>query len=209
MSCALIARLIESGQGWPIDQSVEGEWKFASSGAIDLIDPGGFAIEIAPPRDWPGPWGEFHLAHPLRTGLKGRRTVHGIAWHDDLGGMGAGYAAALDGLLYSALGTETDSNSRAIGELLARNGIEHHPLRVPDRPADWTLLVTSGEYGDKLPIGFRGCHDALDPVTLARLAARTRAIYASSPALPNRLADPVLSALRRTGRDSSHRRCGT
>ncbi len=35
-----------------------------------------------------------------------------------------------------------------------------------DRPADWTLLITSGEFGDKLPIGFRGCHAALAPEAL-------------------------------------------
>jgi sugar/nucleoside kinase (ribokinase family) len=185
--------LIETGQGPPIDQSVEGEWKFAPSGAIELVDPGGFALEIAPPRDWPGPWGAFHLARPLRAGLRGRRTVRGIAWHHDLGGMGAGYAAALGGRLYSALGAEADPTSRVIDEFLARYGVAHHALRVPDRQADWTLLVTSGEYGDKLPIGFRGCHDALDPLTLARLAGNPCDLRVVA-GLPNRLAHPVLSA---------------
>ncbi len=96
--------LIESGQGPPIDQSVEGQWKFASAGPIELVDPGGFTIELMPPGEWPGPWGEFRLRRPLRAGLRGRRTVKGIAWQDDLGGMGAGYAAALGGRLYSATG---------------------------------------------------------------------------------------------------------
>ena len=45
-----------------------------------------------------------------------------------------------------------------IVDRLAGLGIEHQPIRVLDRQADWTLLITSGEFGDKLPIGFRGCH---------------------------------------------------
>lgn len=185
--------LIDGGQEAPIDQSVEGEWKFASSGAIELVDPGGFVIEIDPPSDWPGPRGEFRMFRTLRAGLQGRRNVQGITWHDDLGGMGSGYAAALGGRLYCALGAESDPTSRAITELLARYGVEHDPLRVPDHPADWTLLVTSGEFGDKLPIGFRGCHDALDRATLARLASEPYDLRVVAGLL-NRVADPVLSA---------------
>jgi sugar/nucleoside kinase (ribokinase family) len=51
--------------------------------------------------------------------------------------------------------------SKSIDSLLARHHIHHRPLRVLDHKADWTLLLTSGSFGDKLPIGFRGCHDAL------------------------------------------------
>ena len=86
----------------------------------------------------------------------------GVGWSDDLGGMGAGYAAALGGTLIERTGPEDDPTSRAVVRLLAREGIDHQPIRVPDHAADWTLLVTSGEHGDKLPIGFRGCHAALE-----------------------------------------------
>ena len=94
--------LIERDQGPPIDQSVEGQWKFAPDGAIELVDPGGFALEIAPPRDWPGPLGRVP-PDPSPPGRPARAPDGpGDPWHDDLGGMGAGYAAALSGLLYSA-----------------------------------------------------------------------------------------------------------
>src|SRR5206468_2000363 len=50
---------------------------------------------------------------------------------------------------------------------------------------DWTLLVTSAEFGDKLPIGFRGCHAAL-----ATLPAGTEAAcdLPAVAALPNHVA---------------------
>jgi ribokinase len=185
--------LVADGHGPPIDQSVEGAGKFGASGAIALVDPGGYVLDITPPRDWPGPCGEIRLIHPIRAGLHERRSVRGVAWHDDLGGMGAGYAAALGGRLYSALGTEGDPTSVAIGEMTTRYGVEHHPLRLPDHSADWTLLVTRGEYGDKLPIGFRGCHDALVPGPLVRVAAEPCDLRVVA-ALPNRLVEPVLRA---------------
>jgi sugar/nucleoside kinase (ribokinase family) len=185
--------LIGDPSGSPIDQSVEADWKFAEGGTIELLSPPGFALEILPPPGWPGPWGEVRLRGPLREGLQGRRSVRGIAWVDDLGGMGAGYAAALGGLLSSALGPESDPTSRAISERLERYGVAHRPIRVADRTADRTLLVSSGEFGDKLPLGFRGCHEALDPATLARLAAEPCDLVVVA-ALPNRLAEPVLRA---------------
>ncbi len=114
-----------------------------------------------------------------------------MSWHDDLGGMGAGYAAALGGELHSALGPEDDPASRAVADLLARSGIAHRPIRVPDRPADWTLLITSAEHGDKLPIGFRGCHAALGSLADRAGAPCDLRVVA---ALPNRLAAEVLRA---------------
>jgi sugar/nucleoside kinase (ribokinase family) len=185
--------LIGDAPGSPIDQSVEADWKFADGGMIELLSPDGFRLEIVPPPDWPGPWGEARLRSPLRAGLKRRHSVRGITWLDDLGGMGAGYAAAVGGLLYSALGPEDDPTSGAVSAILARYGVAHRPIRIPDRQADWTLLITSGEFGDKLPIGFRGCHQALDPDTLARRAAEPCDLAAVA-ALPNRLAEPVLRA---------------
>src|SRR6185312_1970858 len=111
---------------------------------------------------WPGPRGRVLLSQSLPGLSPSRpRSVRGRSWHDDLGGMGGGFAAALGGTLISALGPEDDATSRAVAQRLAAAGIPHRPLRVPDRAADWTLLVSSGEFGDKLPIGFRGCHAAL------------------------------------------------
>jgi sugar/nucleoside kinase (ribokinase family) len=185
--------LIDGGPGPPLDQSVEGAWKFGDTRAIELVDPAGFVLDVTPPDGWPGPWGEVRLLHPVRPGLVGKRTVRGLAWQDDLGGMGAGYASSLGGLLHSALGPETDPNSRAISGLLARYGVAHRSTRIAEHPADWTLLITSGEFGDKLPVGFRGCHAAMDPGALAGLAA-TPCDLRIVAALANRQAGPVLRA---------------
>ena len=106
--------LIDPALGPPLDQSVDGSWKFGASRSLELIDPAGYMIEVELPADWPGPTGSVRLARPVRPGLTGRRTVRGLSWHDDLGGMGAGYAAALGGRLHSALGSESDPTSRAI-----------------------------------------------------------------------------------------------
>jgi len=51
----------------------------------------------------------------------------------------------------SALGPVDDPTSRAVADLLAARGVVHRPIRVVDRAADWTLLVTSAEHGGKLP----------------------------------------------------------
>jgi ribokinase len=184
--------LVDPALGPPLDQSHEGVGKFGPSPTLELLDPGGFRIAIEPPADWPGPTGEIELAGSIGERLRGRWVVRGLAWQDDLGGMGAGYAAALHGVLSGALGPESDPTSRSIVHLLDRYGIVHHPIRVADRAADWTLLITSGEFGDKLPIGFRGCHAALRPEQLAPRAAEPCDLRVVA-ALPNHLAARVLS----------------
>jgi sugar/nucleoside kinase (ribokinase family) len=185
--------LIEPSEGPPIDQSIEGAWKFGPENTLALIDPSGYTILIELPSNWPGPTGEIRFPRPVCPSGRGHRHVSGCAWHDDLGGMGAGFAAALDGVLWSALGPLTDSMSDAIVARLAQRGVAHRPIRDGVQPADWTLLVTSGPFGDKLPIGFRGCHERLDARSLVEAASQPcdLRIVAS---LPNHLAAPVLCA---------------
>ncbi len=136
-------------------------------------------------------------------------TVRGLSWHDDLGGMGAGFAAALGGELVSALGSETDPVSvAAVSTRLGEYGIRHRPIRVPHQPADWTLLLTSGPFGDKLPVGFRGCHAAAIPSVgrpfVRRLACDVRVVAA----LPNPLAaEALLAPTGRTFACLRARRC--
>jgi len=185
--------LINPTLGPPLDQSVDGACGFADDRNLELLDPSGYTIEIALPAGWPGPSGQIELQRGLREGASGRRAVRGLSWADDLGGMGAGYAAALAGTLCCALGPEVDPVSQSIGKLLDREAIAHCPIRVADHRADWTLLVTSGEHGDKLAVGFRGCHSALgadsfDPWLSSPCDLRVAA------SLPNRLAARVLSA---------------
>lgn len=183
----------------PLDQSIEGHWKFAKTHSVTLRDPAGGVIAITPPPDWPGPWGEVALECPIRPGSSGRLDIAAVSWQDDLGGMGAGFASALGGVLHSALGLESDPASRLIAEMLDRYGIEHDVIRVPDRPADWTLLISSGSCGDKLAIGFRGCHAAIDPGEIARRAQVPCDLMVVA-GLPNPLARAALSTSGSTTR---------
>ncbi len=185
--------LFDPSLGPPYDQSTDGEWKFTPGRRIDVIDASGYRLEVELPDDWPGPTGEILLANTLRAGAVGERRLRGLEWHDDLGGMGAGYAAALNGTLFCALGPEDDPTSAAISRRLSELGIAHFAIRVPDHPADWTLLITSGEFGDKLPIGFRGCHLAVDPGKLVALGATSCELRVVA-SLPNEVAACVLGA---------------
>lgn len=185
--------LVNPSEGPPLDQSLEGEWKFGPESELALVDPQGYTILIGLPSDWPGPTGEIRLSRSVGQSGRPRKGVTGKAWHDDLGGMGAGFAAALGGVLWSALGPVTDSMSQAVTQKLAQYGITHCPLRVAFKTADWTLLVSSGPFGDKLPIGFRGCHQQLDAQSLVGAASHSCDLRVVA-SLPNRLAGPVLFA---------------
>jgi len=156
--------LIEAASG-PIDRSTRGRWDPEDPNdphLLTLRDPREVRLEIEVPADWDRGQGVIRLADPLSPGLSAvTRRLKTLEWDVDLGGMGAGYAKALNATLVSALGPESDLTSRRITEKLAAAGVRHEPIRVPDHPADWTLLVTSGPFGDKLPVGFRGCHAAV------------------------------------------------
>ena len=177
----------------PIDQSVDGVLGIGKGLGLELVDSSGGSMAIELPGDWPGPFSVVELNGDLRARALSQHTLRGLCWHDDLGGMGAGYAAALRGTLCCALGPEDDPASRAIVDLLARYGINHRPIWIADRPADWTLLVTSAEHGDKLAIGFRGCHATVEPGAIENLVS-TPCDLRIAAALPNRLAAFVLSA---------------
>src|SRR5205823_2350629 len=41
--------LIDPALGPPLDQSVEGVWKFGTADTLDVIDPAGYTIAIEPP----------------------------------------------------------------------------------------------------------------------------------------------------------------
>ncbi len=181
--------------GRPLDLSVEGraEGSEAVAGSsLELIGREGGVLAIQPPEGWPGPWGAIHLDRPLRPEVKApwRFEASGASWHDDLGGMGAGFAAALGGALVCALGPAGEPMSEEIRGLLARNGVMAEPIEVAGQTADWTLLLTSGVHGDKLPVGFRGCHAGL---SVSEILGRVRPSgLRVVSALPNRLAGPLL-----------------
>ncbi|MEO6810178.1 MAG: PfkB family carbohydrate kinase [Isosphaeraceae bacterium] len=182
--------LIDPGLGGPLDGSIEGT--LTPGPGLRLVDPLDGSITIDLPGSWLGPTGTVRLARPLVKGAESwNRKIVASSCHDDLGGMGAGFAAALGGELVSVLGPETDPVSLAVSSRLADAGVVHRPIRVKDRPTDWTLLVTSGGFGDKLAVGFRGCHDGL--ARLGPIAATACDLRIVS-SLPNRLAAEALRA---------------
>ncbi|AMV37076.1 pfkB family carbohydrate kinase [Planctomyces sp. SH-PL62] len=189
-------RLLGTSSGPPLDQSVEGRIGFGADGeggdGLRLVDPVGATITIGLPDEWPGPRGVVALEGPIGAEPGSRSHVQARDWSDDLGGMGAGFAAALGGELVSALGPEDDPNSRAVAGLLVREGVQGRRVRV-DRPADWTLLVSSGEHGDKLAVGFRGCHAALEISALRPFLGEACGVLVAA-GLPNRLSADILKA---------------
>lgn len=185
--------LVDPDLGPPLDQSVDGRLRFSGGAGLRLCDSSGFEITAECPPDWPGPTGPIDLDRVLRAGATGRRSVRGIAWRNDLGGMGAGFASALGGTLISALGLEPDPTSLMISHLLKSAKIAHRVIRVEDHSADWTLLLTSGGHGDKLAVGFRGCHAAIRPDQIdAALDEPCDVLVVAG--LPNRLAGRILKA---------------
>jgi sugar/nucleoside kinase (ribokinase family) len=159
----------------PVDRSVDG--KLAAGGSprrtLELVDASKSTIAIKLPESWPGPFGTIEIATDWTSDLLKRtnkqeflqpfrRSIESSSWHDDLGGMGAGYASALAGTLFSALGAGNDPIGARVASFLSDQSIEHHPIFIPGKSSDWTLLVTSGRRGDKLAIGFRGAHDSIE-----------------------------------------------
>ena len=178
----------------PVDRSVDGRWVDSQPvDSIRLVDPLGASITIDPPTGWPGLVGTIALARPFAERVDlgtNPHRVRGVSWRDDLGGMGAGYASSLDGTLISALGPPDDPTTRVVEALVGQAGFAHEPIRIPGQTADWTLLISSGAHGDKLAVGFRGCHAAWeDPGPWADRPARVRVVAG----LPNRLARWALS----------------
>lgn len=182
--------LAERPGGPPLDQSTEGVWRFAAAGMLRVLDPAGNVLEVIPPGDWPGPFGEVEVAVPL-----GPRTVRGVSWSDDLGGMGAGFASALGGKLICPLGEKDEPAARNVENLLSRYGITAETVPIANRPADWTLLLTSGAEGDKLAIGVRETLAAVEPGSFARwLDSPSPCGLRVVAGLPNLAAAQLLSA---------------
>jgi ribokinase len=159
--------LVEPELGGPLDRSVEAGSLSPGGPMLRVVDPEGSSLEIWPPTGWPGPSGILRVGSCLTMPGGWRREVRGLGWLDDLGGMGAGYAKAFGGVLVSALGESEDPMTVRVRSLLSDYGIDARPVYLAGRKADWTLLVTSGGSGDKLPIGFRGCHSGLSGVPAA------------------------------------------
>jgi ribokinase len=108
--------------------------------------------------------------------------------------MGAGFAAALDGTLCYPLGAaEDDPISQAVLDRLLWHDVDGRPVRIANLRADWTLLLTSGEHGDKLAIGTRACLAAVPPTAFDRWLAGPCDLRVVA-GLPNPVAARLLSA---------------
>jgi ribokinase len=167
--------MVDPEIGGILDRSVPGRISGACNDAnresLQLCCIPDFDLLIDPlPGGWPGPVGVVEnggKSDGFRTIDRSTRRVAGSAWHDDLGGMGAGFAKAFSGELVWLAGDREDEISREVAGLLAREGIQSRPIEVADRGGEWTLLVTSGPFGDKLAVGFRTLGDAevsFDPI---------------------------------------------
>lgn len=208
--------LIDPAVGGVIDRSAPGRWEEVGGRADLLIvglDEGDIRVELPP--DWPGPVGVIRAGDRHRG--RAPREARGVAWHDDLGGMGSGFAKAFGGTLHLPLGDDTDPINPRVIRLLDDAGIDCRPARIPGRLGEWTLLLTSGEFGDKLPIGFRdpGQIDQTDPApeepcdllvaasmtnrrAAAALAHPSARVRLFAPAMRNMTdADPSVSAFAR------------
>jgi ribokinase len=108
--------------------------------------------------------------------------------------MGAGFAAALDGTLCYPLGAaEDDPISQAVLDRMLWHNVDGRPVRIPGIRSDWTLLLTSGEHGDKLAIGTRACLAAVPPTAFDRWLASPCDLRVVA-GLPNPVAARLLSA---------------
>ncbi len=186
--------------GRTIDRSALGRWEREASPGADLLVMGlpEGNIRVALPEDWPGPSGVVRLgdSDPDRPA----RMVRGVAWHDDLGGMGAGFAKAFGGTLHLLLGVDADPIPRRVLDLLDAAGVDHGATHVPGRVGEWTLLLTSGEHGDKLPIGFRdpgrdvivGPDEACDLLVAASMTNRRAAAALTHPSASVRMFAPAM-----------------
>ncbi len=137
-----------------LDRSAMGRWNLQNDSkivAIEGLTTGTIELEFGD--DWPGHRGSLIVGDVSST--ESPHRVRCLSWHDDLGGMGAGYAKAFGARLRLLVGDESDAINTGILARLAAEGIVTEPVVQPGRMGEWTLMITSGPHGDKLPIGFR------------------------------------------------------
>lgn len=185
----IVIRVAEPIADRSIDLGCDGHLVPDRIDRLEIVCPNGASVKIPGLRGTACPTGRLMAANDIvPSGL--RRTIAVVETLEDLGGMGAGYAAALGARLFSALACPGDPLSARVRKALEHQGIEHIPVRFDEiARADTTIILTSGASGDKMPIGLRGCH--------ASLAAEDVLGHDSAPivvvaSLPNAVMDVVL-----------------
>ncbi len=173
--------LMENGV---IDGSVDAR-NLSREGPLVIRDDRGHRIVIEGRPGLAEGLGMVEVSGRFNDDLPWSREVFATSDTLDLGGMGAGFAKALNGDLISAIGP--DDVGRQVARLLDSHAIRHRPIRVASRQSDWTLIVSSGPHGDKLAIGFRGCHAAVQ--RLGEVGSEKPVDLLVVAGLPNRLAE--------------------
>ena len=106
-----------------------------------------------------------------------------------LGGMRAGYAMAVDGLLRMPLGNDALGDS--VSAMLSGHGIASSPAKLSGHNSDATLLIQSNT-GDKLAIGMRDALLNWQPDEIDYILA-TEAKYIIFCGAPNKFMANILS----------------
>jgi len=163
-----------------------------NDGVVEVTGPAGDRLVFILPPDRAKFAATCELCEPVLARAHPGLTVTGEYPVADavrqLGGMGAGYAKALGGLLRMPVGD--DAVGREVLELLALHGIDAIPALLPDCPSDTSLLLQSPA-GDKLAVGVRRA------MTRWQVQPEDHALAAQAPALvccgaPNALLAAVL-----------------
>ncbi|MHB9130578.1 MAG: carbohydrate kinase family protein [Armatimonadota bacterium] len=168
----------------------------ADDGVLRLIGPHGDRMTFPLPQEGRDAGGTCEVQEPVLARLLGpatpRRVVAEysvIRFATQLGGMGAGYAKALNGTLRMPLGEDAVGH-RVLAEL-AQYAISAAPRYLPTCPSDTSLVILATR-GEKLAVGVR------EAMVRWLVAEEDRALVAKASALvfcgaPNALMAEVLS----------------
>ncbi len=169
-------------------------------GLLAVIGPTGDRLRFPLPTHAAHAAASYHLAEPILARLQGSEAppVQGdyavARFLTQLGGMGAGYAAAFAGVLRAPFGTADtlpDVTARQVLTWLAQQEMRVVPAFLPGCASDSSLVLLSAR-GDKLAIGVR------QAMVRWRAGEDERALVAAADALvfcgaPNALLAEVLS----------------
>lgn len=171
-----------------------------NDGLLEVRGPTGDRLRLPLPPAMAACAATYELCEPVLMRVCGPQTDRILDSHypvedisRQLGGMGAGYAKALDGLLRMPLGCKDgrpDAVGREVFDLLAHHAIASAPACIADCESDTSLLLQSRQ-GDKLAIGVR------QAMTRWQVSPEDHTLAAQASALvfcgaPNPLAAAVL-----------------
>ena len=187
-----------------LDQSVPAARRLPrTDDVLRVSGPAGDRLDFHLPSDARTLAATYELCEPVLARLRGpatRETVTGdfpvVRFAQQLGGMGAGYAKALAGILRVPLGGSSahpDQVGEAVQHMLRELHIQAIPSFLPDSASDASLILLSPR-GDKLAIGVRAA------MVRWHVEAQDRALAADAGALvicgaPNAFMAELLAAV--------------